>query len=163
MATRASDDTREQAVARLRSGLASGRVGADTFVERVDRAYAAKTHDELWDLTHDLPAHRVWWQRAVELIAGTHEHTTTPRLRPPPIEPGQSVTVGRSPTCDYVVPSTAASSRHAVLTRSVGGWLLHDLGSRNGTRVNGWLVKEQLLADGDELSFGDAKFVFREP
>jgi pSer/pThr/pTyr-binding forkhead associated (FHA) protein len=53
------------------------------------------------------------------------------------------------------------SSRHAVLTRSADGWTLHDLGSRNGTRVNGWLVKEQRLADGDELTFGDATFVFR--
>jgi hypothetical protein len=163
--TRASDDTREHTVARLRAGLTTGRVGMETFVRRIDEAYAAKTRDELSHLTRDLPGQRAWWHRVTAWIAGERadDHSPTPRLRPPPIEPGSAVTLGRSPDCDYVIRSAAVSARHAELRRSAEGWSLRDLGSRNGTRVNGWLVKEQQLADGDEVTFGDSTFVFRSP
>src|SRR5258705_8610121 len=86
-----------------------------------------------------------------------------PWPRPPSLEDGGALTLGRSPDCDYVVRSPAVSARHAELRRATDGWMLRDLGSRNGTRVNGWLVKEQRLADGDVVTFGDATFVFREP
>jgi FHA domain/Domain of unknown function (DUF1707) len=163
VATRASDDTREQTVAQLRDGLTTGRVGMETFVSRIDEAYAAKTRDELWHLTRDLPGHRTWWQRVAAWIGRAPADDYIPRLCPPPIEAGGALTLGRSPDCDYVVRSAAVSARHAELRRSTDGWILHDLGSRNGTRVNGWLVREQRLADGDEVTFGDSTFVFREP
>jgi hypothetical protein len=137
----------------------------ETFVRRIDEAYDAKTRDELSHLTRDLPGHRTWWQRLSDWIGGrpVAENSQNPRLRPPPIEAGSAVTLGRGPECDYVIPSAAVSARHAELRRSAEGWSLRDLGSRNGTRVNGWLVKEQRLADGDEVTFGDSTFVFREP
>jgi hypothetical protein len=163
--TRASDDTREQTVAQLRDGLTTGRVGMETFVSRIDEAYAAKTRDELWNLTRDLPGHRTWWKRVAAWVSGNAAAADAhiPRLRPPPIEAGHAVTLGRSPDCDYVVSNATVSARHAELRRATAGWVLRDLGSRNGTRVNGWLVKEQQLADGDEVTFGDSTFVFREP
>jgi pSer/pThr/pTyr-binding forkhead associated (FHA) protein len=40
------------------------------------------------------------------------------------------------------------------------GWMIRDLGSLNGTRVNGWLVQEQRLRDGDTLTFGGSVFLF---
>lgn len=163
--TRASDDTRERTIAQLRAGLTAGRVGMETFVRRIDEAYAAKTRDELSHLTRDLPGRRTWWHRVSAWIGGdpTAEPLHNPRLRPPPIEAGHAVSLGRSPECDYVVHNATVSARHAELTRSDEGWTVRDLGSRNGTRVNGWLVKEQQLADGDEVTFGDSTFVFREP
>jgi hypothetical protein len=163
--TRASDDTREHTVAQLRAGLTTGRVGMETFVRRIDEAYAAKTRDELSHLTRDLPGRWTWWHRLSAWIAGspTAENSQNPRLRPPPIGAGGAVTLGRSPECDYIIRSATVSARHAELRRSAEGWSLRDLGSRNGTRVNGWLVKEQKLADGDEVTFGDSTFVFREP
>lgn len=165
MTTRASDDTREHTVAQLRAGLTTGRVGMETFVRRIDEAYAAKTRDELAHLTRDLPGPRTWWHRLSAWIGGGQaaEDSQAPWLRPPPIEAGSAVTLGRSPECDFVVRNATVSARHAELSRSAQGWSLRDLGSRNGTRVNGWLVKEQQLADGDEVTFGDSSFVFHEP
>lgn len=163
MIVRASDDTREETVAELRDGLTSGRLGIDTFVRRVDQAYAAKTHDELEDLTRDLPhPRRAWWRRIADALSDRDLHAPAP-LRPPALEPGAALTLGRSPHCDYVVGDRTVSARHAELRRTTGGWALRDLGSRNGTRVNGWLVKEQRLADGDEIALGTSAFVFREP
>jgi hypothetical protein len=54
-AIRASDAEREQAVARLREATAHGRLTLEEFSQRVEAAYAAKTHDELEQLTGDLP------------------------------------------------------------------------------------------------------------
>jgi hypothetical protein len=162
---RASDDTREMAVARLRSGLTTGRVGLDTFIRRVDDAYRAKTRDELWHLTRDLPEHR-WHRRVANWLRGTGAtdgDTPQQHLSPPSIGPGEALTLGRGSDCDYVVASVAVSARHARLRRDPDGWTLRDLGSRNGTRVNGWLITEQPLTDGDEVTLGDEHFVFRAP
>jgi pSer/pThr/pTyr-binding forkhead associated (FHA) protein len=52
------------------------------------------------------------------------------------------------------------SRRHAELVRGPDGWLLSDLGSHNGTRLNGWLVRQAVaVRAGDRLEFGSAVFV----
>jgi pSer/pThr/pTyr-binding forkhead associated (FHA) protein len=57
----------------------------------------------------------------------------------------------------------SVSRRHAELVRGVGGWLLSDLGSHNGTRLNGWLVRETVpVRAGDRLEFGSAIFVLQD-
>jgi len=53
---RASDDDRERAVALLREHHAAGRLTADEFNERLDKAYAAKTLGDLDEIMEDLPA-----------------------------------------------------------------------------------------------------------
>jgi len=55
---RASDREREAVAARLRLAAAEGRLEADEFEERVQRAFAARTQAELIELTQDLPATR---------------------------------------------------------------------------------------------------------
>lgn len=55
-AVRASDSDRDQTVARLRDATGEGRLTLEEFAERADRAYAARTSDELAELTSDLPA-----------------------------------------------------------------------------------------------------------
>lgn len=55
-AIRASDAEREQAVGRLREASAQGRLTLEEFSQRVEGAYAAKTHEELERLTEDIPA-----------------------------------------------------------------------------------------------------------
>ena len=53
--TRASDAEREAVVARLRDAASEGRLTVEELAERIDAAYAAKTHAELEPLTADLP------------------------------------------------------------------------------------------------------------
>jgi len=54
------------------------------------------------------------------------------------------------------------SRRHARLVRATGGWEVHDLGSKNGTLVNGQAVVHAALVDGDVLEVGATLLVFRE-
>ncbi len=75
--------------------------------------------------------------------------------RPPlmqPLRPGRIV-VGRSDTSDIALPSESVSRIHCVLDRRTEGWCLSDR-SRNGTRVNGSLVTQHMLAPGDLISIG---------
>ena len=161
---RASDDTREQTVAVLRDGLVAGRLGMGTFVRRLDEAYDAKTRDELARLTSDLPPARGWRERLRALFADPSSlDEPALRLRPPPVEPGVALVIGRDTTCDFAVADTTVSARHALLRRERDGWSITDCDSRNGTRVNGWRVTRQELADGDDLALGASRFVFREP
>lgn len=159
--TRASDDTRERTVASLRAGLAEGRLGLDTFVRRIEEAYAAKSGLELARLTADLPQRTPWWLR----LARRRGDSCVPArlLRPPVDVPGTTLTLGRAAGCDFLVADLAVSATHAELRRTAEGWFVRDLDSRNGTRVNGWLVDDARLHDGDELLLGKATFVFREP
>jgi pSer/pThr/pTyr-binding forkhead associated (FHA) protein len=57
-------------------------------------------------------------------------------------------------------PDPTVSTRHAELVRVDDGWAIRDLGSRNGTRVNGWLATEEPLHAGDTLTLGMTEFVF---
>jgi Inner membrane component of T3SS, cytoplasmic domain/Domain of unknown function (DUF1707) len=153
---RASDDTREQAVGALRQGLLTGRLGTETFIERVDAAYRAKTHHELDVVTEDLPHHRRAWRALLERLS-----PAPARLAPPEMQAGESRVLGRDAGCDYVVADPTVSMRHAELVRRADGWAIRDLDSRNGTRVNGWLAKEQRLRAGDTLTMGRTTFVFQ--
>jgi hypothetical protein len=76
---------------------------------------------------------------------------------------GTSFVIGRTQDCDLRISDLSVSRRHAQLARSEDGWLLSDLGSHNGTRVNGWLVREPVpVRPGDLLQFGSAIFVIQE-
>ena len=76
---------------------------------------------------------------------------------------GDRFTIGRTRDCDLCLADLSVSRRHAELVRGVGGWLLSDLGSHNGTRLNGWLVRETVpVRAGDRLEFGSAIFVLQD-
>ncbi len=64
------------------------------------------------------------------------------------------ITIGRSPDCDVFLSAKEVSRHHAEVRRDDDGFLLVDLGSMNGTQVNGAGVKERRLADGDEITLG---------
>jgi transcriptional regulator with PAS, ATPase and Fis domain len=63
---------------------------------------------------------------------------------------------------DLTLPVSAVSRRHAELRREQGSWFVKDLGSRNGTLVNGRPIDEVELEDMDELRVGDAILKFVE-
>lgn len=75
------------------------------------------------------------------------------------------VTIGRRQTCEVVLEHPGVSARHCELARSPDGqWTITDLGSTNGTFVNGLPVREALLAFGDEISLGkQCRYRFEQP
>jgi DNA-binding NtrC family response regulator len=74
---------------------------------------------------------------------------------------GDALTVGRAPTNGLVIDDPLLSRAHAELRRAADGWLVADLDSRNGVRVNGRpIVGARLLAPGDEIGLGGTAVVF---
>ena len=72
----------------------------------------------------------------------------------------EPVVIGRMSSNDVVLADPNVSRRHAELRRAGGRWLLVDLGSTNGTTVNGKLAREHELSHGDRLMFGSTKIRF---
>ena len=70
------------------------------------------------------------------------------------------VTFGRIAENDVVLYDPNISRRHFQILEDGGQYVLKDLGSSNGTRVNGARADQQILDDGDEISAGEAVFVF---
>ena len=117
---------------------------------------------------------------AGEAAQGDHGHTAVYRTetghRPPapnatralvvtegrrwPVRPSGSV-VGRSRDCDIVLADPNVSRRHAELGMKEGVWMVRDLGSTNGVRVNdGVIAAAQPLSPGDRIKLGTAELVF---
>jgi len=165
---RVSDAERDLALAELRKGYAEGRLTHDTFTHRVDEVLRARASGELRSLVADLPRRRrlgavalTVWRRALRV--------TNRWLRgwPPvltlPGGPQLRFTIGREAACDMTLADLTVSRWHASLEREAGGWLLADLGSTNGTRLNGWRVNGPMLVRaGDLVSFGAVTFVLTE-
>ncbi|MGO9079314.1 MAG: FHA domain-containing protein [Streptosporangiaceae bacterium] len=77
-----------------------------------------------------------------------------------PAGPQSFFTIGREPGCDLRLADAGVSRRHAVLRRSGDGWLLSDLGSLNGTWLNGWRVTEPApVQPGDRVCLGTVTYV----
>jgi len=70
------------------------------------------------------------------------------------------LTIGRLPECDVVVSDPGVSRRHAEVRRRDGTFVVVDLDSTNGTRVNGAGTRERVLADGDEITVGGVAMRF---
>lgn len=73
----------------------------------------------------------------------------------------ERVTIGRQSGCTVVIRDSNVSREHAQLRRRPNGWTLRDLGSTNGTKLNGVRVEgEQMLANGDVIMLGSIKVTF---
>jgi uncharacterized membrane protein YgcG len=73
------------------------------------------------------------------------------------------VVIGREVKCAIMLNDNSVSRQHSSITRLAEGYLIRDMGSSNGTYVNGQRVQEYLLQDGDRVSIGDIEFWFEAP
>ncbi len=73
------------------------------------------------------------------------------------IADGAAVVVGRDPACDFVLTDPRASRRHVAISRDGVRLRFQDLGSSNGTRLNGGAAAEGEIGLGDVLSIGDSE------
>jgi hypothetical protein len=168
---RASDADRDRVIAELTEQFAEGRLSQDTFAARVDAALHARGQGELQGLLADLPRRRrlgasmrAACADACRRALGVADRWTrkTPAPLVLPAGPQLRFTIGREPACDLTLADETVSRLHASLIRHEGNWLLDDLGSTNGTRLNGWRVTAPTpVAPGDRVSFGAANFVVR--
>jgi FHA domain/Domain of unknown function (DUF1707) len=165
---RASDAERERTIRALRERSVEGQLSFDTFIRRIDRAFRARSRGELAALVDDLPPQgrvaRLLTDTAFALSSFTArlqaawQEPRLPRLMLPEVNHGK-FTVGRAEACNLVVASLTVSRYHAELRRQDDEWLLVDLGSTNGTRLNGWRIDGPVVVRlGDQVTFGDVSF-----
>ena len=74
---------------------------------------------------------------------------------------GDEADVGRANDCDVVIDHETVSGRHAKIRNEGGKYILYDLASRNGTMLNGKKISKAQLRDGDEITLGEMKMVFK--
>src|SRR5439155_2646940 len=70
--------------------------------------------------------------------------------------PGQPVLIGRDPGCHIRLYSPLVSRRHAEVCWTADGWVLRDLGSRNGTWLDGRRIDEVRVGDAVQVRLGSA-------
>ncbi len=184
---RASDAERDQAIGELRNRFAEGRLSQETFLCRMDAALNARDRSELHELFTDLPepSPEPGTRRLRDRLAGlirprqaggsgtrllnAHRPAALPApvaalppLRLPP-QPDRRFTIGRAMACDFTLADLSVSRWHARLYTEDDQWLLSDLGSTNGTRLNGWRVTTGVpVRPGDQVTFGSVSFVITD-
>jgi hypothetical protein len=163
---RPSDAERDRALAILRDGAGSGRLSHDTFIRRMTFVLRAQSRGELAAATRDLPrneARAMAWFREVlariPRIAVVPPPVQLPGLALPP--PGSAtVRVGRGPGATLRMADISVSRFHAELRHVGDGWMLRDLGSMNGTHLNGLRITTPVrVRAGDHVRFGAVAYL----
>jgi FHA domain len=159
--------SRRQIARVLNSAYADGLLSEETFAHRLDQAFGERLIDP-WRLIGDLgiaSAPRRWRAKLRDAATAParmfklarsemgEEHVVLLALE---WNGGQSeLVIVRSRDCDVVLESDVVSRRHARLVFRDGHWVMCDLGSKNGTTVNGAGVGRCRLRPGDRVMFGD--------
>ena len=71
------------------------------------------------------------------------------------------LTIGRRESCDICLRFPNISGLHCELEFQDGIWVIRDLGSKNGVKVNGVKIKQKQLRDGNEIAIANRVFVIR--
>ncbi|MFJ8921291.1 FHA domain-containing protein [Streptomyces sp. NPDC102415] len=165
---RLSDAERDRVLGVLRDGAAQGKLSHDTFLRRMELALTARRSEELEALTSDLEAGGRWSRGLFRAVGGVSafparlrrawQSERLPKLLLPLPGP-QPLRIGRDPGNGLRLSHETVSRLHAELTAHGSRWILRDLGSTNGTCVNGQrVVGAVVVRDGDQVSFGRMSF-----
>ena len=76
---------------------------------------------------------------------------------------GLRTLIGRSPDCHVFLDDVTVSRRHAEIVHENDDYVIHDLGSLNGTFVNRHRIESSVLADDDEVQIGKYRMTFLLP
>jgi len=156
---RASDRSRDRTSAALARAAGDGLLSLDTLSLRLDAALAARDVDNLDALVADLP----WYRQPPAAVVRAVWHWLTEPVEPPtrlavPAD-AEMLVIGRSSDCDVAIDDRAISRHHARLRRTIEGWDVLDLGSTNGTWLNGRRITSAVALPGDELDLANRRFV----
>jgi hypothetical protein len=80
----------------------------------------------------------------------------------PVVLTAETMTIGRSSECQISITDKGASRRHAQISNRGDVYTLTDLGSTNGTRLNGQTIQTGELSDGDRITIGSTLLEFRQ-
>jgi hypothetical protein len=142
-------DAADRALRRLRDAYGAGDVSTATLEVRTALALSGRTEEAVWDLPR-------WRPFAREPVRGVvlhgHEWALSERGR---------WTIGRSSGCEIPLLDDTVSRRHAEIAVRAGICLVRDLGSCNGTRLNGRFVTRARLRRGDVLELGETELRLR--
>ncbi|MFF8033673.1 MULTISPECIES: FHA domain-containing protein [unclassified Streptomyces] len=166
---RITDAERDKALDVLRDGVALGRLSHDTFVRRMELVLVARRADELAALTADLPTEGRLTRLVLGTVAavsgfgvrlrGAWQAEKLPRLLLPHPVAGHPLRIGRDPASGLRLSHGTVSRVHAELRHQGGMWVLRDLGSTNGTTVNGRrVVGAAVVREGDQVGFGQVTY-----
>ncbi|MFI1396991.1 DUF1707 and FHA domain-containing protein [Streptomyces sp. NPDC020681] len=165
---RLSDAERDRVLGVLREGAAQGKLSHDTFLRRMELALVARRPEELKALTADLGGEARWSRRLYDAVGGVSALLVRLRMawqaeKLPPLllpEPGPyPLRIGRDPANGLRLSHDSVSRIHAELSLQGNLWILRDLGSTNGTTVNGRRVTGSVVVqDGDMVGFGRMSF-----
>lgn len=89
---------------------------------------------------------------AIRGVLGPHVNGTFPL--------NSDLTLGRDPANQVAIDDVSVSRRHCMIARDGERFIIRDLGSHNGTFVNGSAVEERVLNNGDRISIGSSVFEF---
>ncbi|WP_410535863.1 FHA domain-containing protein [Streptomyces sp. KL2] len=164
---RPSDEDRERAMELLRESAVAGRVSHRTFEHRMELLLTARRFDEIEAAVHDLrplppePA-LIRFVGAVSALPGRLRRAWRTARLPELMLPAPGpypMSIGRAPGSVLRLNDETVSRTHAQLHSSARGWTLRDLGSSNGTWVNGRRVTGSVsVRPGDHVRFGQVGF-----
>jgi len=148
----------------LNAAYAEGLLSERTLAYRLDILFASPVIDParvVGDLTRRVSRHRGGRRRLPALSGRTRSRASLAEATDDSIllaldwsGAQEEMVIGRHPSCDVVMTADTVSRRHARLTFRDGGWIVQDLDSTNGTRLNGQFVGRCRLRPGDQLALG---------
>jgi hypothetical protein len=137
----------------------TGRVEADEAVAAPDGGAVPAPALSAGPATAMLPGEvrtpKLGAPASLTLISGTRSGPGFYALNSP------ELIIGRTESADIILGDPGISRTHARIVREGDDFVVEDLGSTNGTEVNGQLVKRRRLADGDRVRLGSSTLQFR--
>ncbi len=160
---------RQQLARALNTAYADGLLSESTLVHRLDVLFKSQLIDPtglVGDLTRRVPR-RPWYTGIADTLVATVRTIQQLAARTPNRccrllaldwnGEEEELFLGRHGSCDVVLSDLSVSRRHARLLFRDGGWVIQDLESTNGTKVNDVLVGRCQLHPGDQIVLGDER------